>query len=101
MVERVMGEIPVPGPRSQALVDGAVARLCQEVVDEPLCFFSEADLQAMMYMRLRKLFPDPVPLSEPRGPNAKTRFLTSQHPCSDSGLRPPESWIISIACEMG
>ncbi len=73
-----MGKPSVPTDELRWKVDGAVADLCQEVAEEPLCFFSEADLQAMMYMRLRQIFPRSVPLREARGPGAKTRFTTSQ-----------------------
>ena len=49
-------------------VDKIVAAFCQEVAKQPLCFFSEADLQSSLYAKLIERFPETVPMGERRGP---------------------------------
>jgi hypothetical protein len=54
-----------------------VADFCAEVVTEPLCYFSEADLQGLLYARLIEAFPDRIETSYSRGTaKSKGRYRT-------------------------
>ena len=57
-------------------VDCVVADFCEAVISEPLCFFSEADLQGFLFMRLIEAFPDQVKTSYGRGPGSKGMYQT-------------------------
>lgn len=54
----------------------AIADFCAEVVSEPLCYFSEADLQGILFARLVQAFPAQVETSFSRGPDAKGKYRT-------------------------
>jgi len=53
-----------------------IADFCCGVVDEPLCFFSEADLQSLLFAQLQKNFPDNFETSVSRGANSKGKYRT-------------------------
>jgi len=53
-----------------------IARFCQDVAAEPLCFFSEADLQALLFANLSMEFPEQVETSCSRGPDSKGKYKT-------------------------
>ena len=53
-------------------------QFCHEVINEPLCFFSEADLQAMLYKKLYSKFSEPITTNYNKGPNSKSKYTTYQ-----------------------
>lgn len=53
-----------------------IAEFCEEVVLEPLCYFSEADLQGILFQKLTRAFPAKVETSYSRGPNSKGKYRT-------------------------
>jgi hypothetical protein len=55
-----------------------IARFCADVVLEPLSYFSEADLQSLLFMRLATTFPKSHETSVLRGPGSKGRYRTSR-----------------------
>ncbi|WAC07805.1 MAG: hypothetical protein OS130_00970 [Thermodesulfobacteriota bacterium] len=55
-------------------VNGVIARFCHDVVAEPLCFFSEADLQSMLFAKLSMEFPEQIETSCSRGPDSKGKY---------------------------
>ena len=57
-------------------VNGVIARFCQDVIAEPLCFFSEADLQGMLFAKLSMEFPEQIETSCSRGPDSKGKHKT-------------------------
>jgi len=57
-------------------MNSIIASFCHDVVAEPLCFFSEADLQCMLFARLLKEFPEQVETSCLRGPDSKKKYKT-------------------------
>jgi hypothetical protein len=57
-------------------LDRVIADFCVAVVAEPLCYFSEADLQGMLYARMIKEFPLQVETSCSRGPDSKGCYRT-------------------------
>jgi len=57
-------------------LDGVIADFCRAVVAEPLCYFSEADLQGMLYARMVSAFPAQVETSCNRGPDSKGCYRT-------------------------
>jgi len=57
-------------------VNGVIARFCHDVVAEPLCFFSEADLQGMPFAKLSMEFPEQIETSCFRGPDSKGKYKT-------------------------
>jgi hypothetical protein len=57
-------------------VNCVIARFCHDVVAEPLCFFSEADLQGMLFAKLSMEFPDQIETSCSRGPDSKGKYKT-------------------------
>ncbi len=57
-------------------VNGVIARFCHDVVAEPLCFFSEADLQGMLFAKLSMEFPEQIETSCSRGPDSKGKYKT-------------------------
>ena len=57
-------------------VNGVIAQFCHDVVAEPLCFFSEADLQGMLFAKLTKEFPEQIETSYARGPDSKGKYRT-------------------------
>ncbi len=57
-------------------VNDVIARFCQDVIAEPLCFFSEADLQGMLFARLSMEFPEQIETSCSRGPDSKGKYKT-------------------------
>jgi len=61
---------------SVARLNRVIARFCSEVAAEPLSFFSEADLQGMLYAKLIAEFPEQAGTSYARGPNSKGKYAT-------------------------
>jgi len=61
---------------SAARLKRVLARFCDDVAAEPLSFFSEADLQGMLYAKLIAEFPDQASTSYARGPNSKGKYTT-------------------------
>jgi hypothetical protein len=57
-------------------VNGVIAQFCHDVVSEPLCFFSEADLQGMLFTKLTMEFPEQIETSYARGPDSKGKYRT-------------------------
>ena len=57
-------------------VNDVIARFCQDVVSEPLCFFSEADLQGILFAKLLMEFPEQIETSCSRGPDSKGKYKT-------------------------
>jgi len=57
-------------------VNEIIAKFCAAVVEEPLCYFSEADLQSMLFTRLTAKFPQTPETSVQRGPNSKGKYRT-------------------------
>jgi hypothetical protein len=53
-----------------------IAQFCHDVVVEPLCFFSEADLQGMLFTKLSMEFPHQLETSYARGPDSKRKYKT-------------------------
>lgn len=53
-----------------------IASFCAEIAAEPMSFFSEADLQGMLFAKLTAEFPDHAPTGVARGPNSKSRYAT-------------------------
>jgi len=53
-----------------------IADFCHDVVIEPLCFFSEADLQSMLFARLLGEFATLVGTAITRGPGSKGTYRT-------------------------
>jgi hypothetical protein len=53
-------------------------QFCHDVINEPLCFFSEADLQAMLYKELNSKFSKPITTNYNKGPNSKEKYQTYQ-----------------------
>lgn len=53
-----------------------IADFCAEVVLEPLCYFSEADLQGILFQKLTRAFPAQVETSYSRGPDSKGKYRT-------------------------
>ena len=53
-----------------------IARFCSEVAAEPMSFFSEADLQGVLFAKLIAEFPDQVETSYARGPHSKGKYKT-------------------------
>jgi len=53
-------------------------QFCHEVINEPLCFFSEADLQTMLYKNLHNKFNKPITKSYSKDPNSKAKYQTYQ-----------------------
>lgn len=62
--------------RTVSKIDTIVAQFCAAVVAEPMCYFSEADLQAQLFVRLFTAFPKLVPTSVRRGPSSQGLFKT-------------------------
>ena len=67
--------MPSPG-LSVARLNRVIARFCSDVAAEPLSFFSEADLQGMLYAKLIAEFSDQARTSYARGPNSKGKYTT-------------------------
>jgi len=57
-------------------MDTVIADFCAEVASEPLCYFSEADLQGLLFQRLMAAFPPQVETAYARGPGAKGMYRT-------------------------
>ncbi len=57
-------------------MNGVIADFCTAVVTEPLCCFSEADLQGLLFARLIAAFPQQNETAYARGPGAKSKFRT-------------------------
>lgn len=57
-------------------INSVIARFCHDVVAEPLCFFSEADLQGILFTNLLKEYPELVETSFSRGPGSKGKYKT-------------------------
>jgi hypothetical protein len=53
-----------------------IAGFCSDVVNEPLSFFSEADLQGLLFARLIREFPVLVETSYAKGPESKGMYTT-------------------------
>lgn len=62
----------------KTMMNEAVARFCHESIKEPLCFFSEADLQGMLYARLCETFPGTFDTEVRRGPNSEGMYRTGR-----------------------
>jgi len=61
-----------------AHIDRIIADFCSEVISEPLCFFSEADLQGLLFAKLLDQFPQKLETSVKRGPKAKSKYRTGR-----------------------
>lgn len=59
-------------------IEKAIAEFCFEVASEPLTFFSEADLQCLLFAKLLGRFPQLEETSLSRGPNAKGKYRTQK-----------------------
>ena len=57
-------------------VNAVIASFCQDVVAEPLCFFSEADLQGILFAKLSMVFPEQIETSCSRGQDSKGKYKT-------------------------
>ena len=57
-------------------LDHIIAGFCRDVVKEPLSFFSEADLQGLLFATLIREFPILVETSYAKGPESKSRYAT-------------------------
>lgn len=57
-------------------IDNIIAEFCSEVIAEPLCFFSEGDLQGLLYAKLVGHFPERIETSFHRGPGSKGKYKT-------------------------
>jgi hypothetical protein len=58
------------------LMNHVVADFCAAVVTEPLCYFSEADLQGLLFVKLTEAFPKQFETSYSRGPGSKEMYRT-------------------------
>lgn len=59
-------------------MDNLAAKFCHDVCLEPLSFFSESDLQGVLFERLNKAYPSLVSTGVRRGPGSKSFFKTPQ-----------------------
>jgi hypothetical protein len=61
-----------------AEIDDIIADFCSQVIREPLCFFSEADLQGLLFAKLLDRFPRQFDTGVKRGPVSKGRYRTGR-----------------------
>jgi len=68
-----------PNSISKRAIDMAIADVCVQLIQEPLAYFSEADIQALLFERLRQIkhLAQLYPTAVPRGKAAKERYRTS------------------------
>lgn len=57
-------------------INHTIADFCGEVITEPLCYFSEADLQGLLFAKLIDTFPDQVDTLYARGPGSIGMYRT-------------------------
>jgi hypothetical protein len=70
-------EVDMPEPEVEIdRMNRVIAGFCAAVVTEPLCYFSEADLQGFLFTRLIEAFPEQVETSYSRGPGSKGMYRT-------------------------
>ena len=65
-----------PAKLSAARLNRVISRFCANVATEPLSFFSEADLQGMLYSKLVTEFPDSANTAYKRGPGSQGTYAT-------------------------
>lgn len=59
-------------------IDGAIAKMCIQIIKEPLSYFSEADIQQLLVEELRKIeaISKPYPTSVQKGKGSKSTYKT-------------------------
>jgi hypothetical protein len=57
-------------------INHVIADFCAQVIAEPLCYFSEADLQGLLFAKLIDTFPDQIDTLYARGPGSKGMYCT-------------------------
>ncbi len=72
-MHNIDGELKWP---TRQMLNRIIAEFCSDVINEPLCFFSEADLQGILFARLLREFPICVETSYAKGPRSKSRYTT-------------------------
>lgn len=60
------------------IINNIIAEFCNNVINEPLTFFSESDLQAILFKDLLVKFNKPISTSCPRGDKSKGMYKTYQ-----------------------
>ena len=58
------------------IMNRIIAQFCSEIVNEPVSFFSEADLQGFLFASLVREFALPLETSYAKGPNSKGKYST-------------------------